>query len=194
MNPYSDVPVVPSEVDLGELAAGREVELDIGFGRGHFLLARAAARPGALVVGLEVRRKWVALAAARATRAGLDNAVAWLGDARSVLGGLGPDAVLSWAFVHFPDPWWKKRHEKRRVLSSSMAGQIARLLRPGGRLLVQTDVDDRAAAFRGTLEAEPGLRALALEPDRSPVEQASHRERKCLDAGLPVFRLLYEKT
>lgn len=193
-SPYADVPTAPRGVDLAALGRGREVELEIGFGRGHFLLARAAARPGSLLVGLEVRRKWVGLTDARARRAGLDNVVVWLGDARSVLAEAGPAGALSWVFLHFPDPWWKKRHQKRLLLSSRTAADVARLLGPGGRLLVQTDVEERATLYRGVLEGEPALEALPLEPDVPAVPEQSHRERKCLEAGLPVFRLLYEKV
>ncbi len=193
-SPYADVPVAPRRPDLAALAAGREVELEIGFGRGHFVLARAAARPEALVVGLEVRRKWVGLVDARARRAGLDNVVAWLGDARAVLAAAGPDGVASWVFLHFPDPWWKKRHRKRLLLTSRLAADLARLLRPGGRLLVQTDVEERARLYRGVLEAEPRLEALPLPDGASPVAERSHREQKCLEAGLEVHRLLFERT
>ena len=70
-NPYSDVPSAPSELDLLEI--GSELELEIGFGRGHFILDRAEAQPKAFVLGLEMRRKWVALVASRAERRGLEN-------------------------------------------------------------------------------------------------------------------------
>ena len=192
-NPYSGVPAVPERVDLDALARGREVEIDLGFGRGHFVLARAAARPGALLIGLELRRKWVGVVAGRAARAGLDNVLLWYGDARSALARFAPDGAVSWIFVHFPDPWWKKRHEKRLLLVGPTVREIQRLLGPGGRLLVQTDVADRAAAYGRVLAAEPGLRQVEIAPGTSPIPEQSHRESKCLEAGLEVHRLLFEK-
>lgn len=197
-NPYNDVPVAPTELDLVAHARGREVELDVGFGRGHFILDRAAARPDALLLGLEMRRKWVATVAAAARRRGLANVELYYGDVRALLDGWGPEGALTAIHVHFPDPWWKKRHHKRRVLTAASIRGFARLLRDGGVLFVQTDVDDLARHAHELLMAEP---ALALRhgsadapSDHNPIGTMSHRERKCVEAGLPVYRFLLERV
>jgi tRNA (guanine-N7-)-methyltransferase len=196
-NPYSNVPAAPTSIDLAELAEGRDVEIDIGFGRGHFVLDRARARPEALILGLEMRRKWVGLVSERAARRGLTNLQVWYGDARYLLADWGPAASLSAAFINFPDPWWKERHQKRLVVSPSTVRELARLLRPGGQLLVQTDVEDRVGFYRAALESEPSLREAlgdAASPlDHNPIGTQSHREKKCAQAGLPVYRLFFEK-
>jgi tRNA (guanine-N7-)-methyltransferase len=196
-NPYNDVPCADSELDLVDLGQGRRVELEIGFGRGHFSMGRALARPDVLILGLEVRRKWVATVIDRADRAGLDNVWPRFGDARHLLPTWGPAGSLSAVYVNFPDPWWKKRHQKRLVLAPSTIEQVVRLLAPGGALLVQTDVAERAEAYRTMLEAEPGLFEAHPEGERflekNPIGVASHREKKCLEAGLPVYRLLFKK-
>jgi tRNA (guanine-N7-)-methyltransferase len=150
-----------------------------------------------LLLGLETRRKWVGLARRRAAARGLGNVEPWFGDARAVLGTWGPPGAFAAIFVNFPDPWWKKRHQKRLVVEAEAVGVMARLLRPGGALFVQTDVAERAAAYRAVLEAEPRLheaRGRGEGADGSnPFGVASHREGKCLEAGLPVFRLLFER-
>ncbi len=196
-NPYADVPAAPAELDLAELAQGREVELEIGFGRGRFILERAAARPEALLIGLEVRRKWVAKVSERARRAELSNVDLSFGDARHLLLGWRPDEVLAAVYLNFPDPWWKKRHLKRLVLVPETLAQIVRLLRPRGRLFVQTDVEERAEGYRALLESEPLLAEMHPPGQRfladNPAGATSHRERKCREVGLPVFRLLFEK-
>lgn len=197
-NPYAGVPTSAPELDLAELAAGRALELEIGFGRGRFILGRGAARPDALVLGLELRRKWVAMVRERAQRAGLVNVDARYGDARHLLPTWRPDGVLEAVFVNFPDPWWKKRHLKRLVLVPETVAQVVRLLVPAGRgkLFVQTDVEERALAYRDMLDAHPGLRPAGdggPVPSDNPWQARSHRETKCLEVGLPIFRLQYER-
>ena len=199
-NPYSYVPKAPTELDLLELGGGREIELEIGFGRGHFILGRAIARPDVQLLGLEVRRKWVAKTSERAEREGLDNVCVYFGDARFLLPGWGPDGALSAVFVNFPDPWWKKRHLKRLVLVPDNLAQFTRLLRPGGQLFIQTDVAERAEGYRKVVEGFPELRPAGggetggPVPSSNPMHTQSHREKKCLDVEIPVFRLLYERV
>jgi len=192
-NPYNGVPEAPRDLDIEALAEGREVELEIGFGRGHFILDRAQAHPDRLIIGLELRRKWVGLALNRAERLEIDNVLLRFGDARSLVEAWGPAESLAWVFVNFPDPWWKKRHQKRRVLGAETVANIARLLRPEGKLLVQTDVEERNEIYEKVLAEEPLLVDLGPIVE-DPVEQKSHRERKCLEASLPVHRLLFRKS
>jgi tRNA (guanine-N7-)-methyltransferase len=196
-NPYADVPAAAPDLDLAALAAGRGLELEIGFGRGGFLMSRAAARPDALVVGLELRRKWVAMVRDRSRRAGLTNVEALYGDARYLLPSWTPDGAIDTVFVNFPDPWWKKRHLKRLLLVPETIEQVVRLLVPGGagKLFVQTDVEERALAYQAALDAVPELAPAG--DDGGPVlhdnpwDARSHREARCIDVGLPVFRLQY---
>lgn len=196
-NPYAGVPNAPADLDLDALSGDRAVELDVGFGRGHFVLERAACRPDTLLIGLEMRRKWVGLAIERAGSRQLDNVVAWYGDARHLLPGWGPDDALSAIFVNFPDPWWKKRHQKRLVVTNETVDHFVRLLKPKGQLLVQTDVQPRAEAYCALLAAREDLRPVdggeLRSIDGHPFEASSHREKKCLEANLPVYRYLLEK-
>ncbi len=194
-NPYRNVPSVPDGLDLSTLAAsGVELELEIGFGRGQFALARAQARPNAHVLGLEVRRKWVGVLRARAERLRIDNVTFYHGDGKMNLPQFGPDGVLSWAFVHFPDPWWKKKHRKRLVVTAESVAHLARLLEPGrGKLLIQTDVPDRGELYHQVVAAEPTLELIELDHGERAVDQMSHREKKCLETGLPVWRVLAQR-
>jgi tRNA (guanine-N7-)-methyltransferase len=99
--------------------------------------------------------------------------------------------------VYFPDPWWKKRHKKRRVFTPEFAADVARVLRPGGRLHIATDVEEYFGVMTGIVRAMPAFRELAAEVSTAPVGEADYRtnfERKARLAGTPVWRAVYERT
>lgn len=182
---------------LTDFFPDRPIELEIGSGKGLYILARAAADPGWGFVAIEVRGKHARVAEERARKRGLANILVLEGDALRMLPALGPDGCLARVSVHFPDPWWKRRHEKRAVLTPGTLDGIVRLLAPGAEIYVQTDVFDRAERLLRLLtdhalleNASPGGGLL----DAPPVPATSSREQKCLDAGLPVFRMLFRRT
>ena len=168
-----------------------EIEMEIGFGRGLFLIQRALAAPGAHLLGLELKKKLVYQVDRRCRRLGLSRVRALAGDARTILPGVRPDASIARVFMHFPDPWWKKRHQKRRLIADDMLAHIARLLRPGGELFIQTDVEERAQEALAQLRERPefelpegGLL------DRNPYSALSNREQRAIGDGLPIYRVL----
>jgi tRNA (guanine-N7-)-methyltransferase len=170
---------------------GAELELEIGFGRGMFLLERAQAAPDSRVLGIEIKRKWAYLVEQRAIRLGLPNVRVFGADAREVLGRLTPDACLTRMFMHFPDPWWKARHAKRRLRGPSLFDPAARLLRAGGELFVQTDVEDRAATLLEDLRAHGAFELPAAGyVAENPYNARSNREKRAITDGLPVYRII----
>jgi len=192
---YQDIAPAPPEgdIDLDTLLPGDgPLEIDVGFGRGLSLLERAAAAPESRIVGIEIKAKWAYRVEERRRRAGLDRVRALWGDAKDVLRRAGPEGSVQRVFVHFPDPWWKKRHEKRRVLGDDILDSIARLLAPGGELFVQTDVEDRAEDYRELLLGHDAF-DLAGEDgwlEENPFGARSNRERRAAEDGLPVYRVL----
>ncbi len=199
--PYDDAPRLPEgeRVDVRALARGDWVELEIGPGRGWFLVERADAEPHAALVGLEVRRKWAAVVDGRLAARGLGGrARVFAEDARLALPRLAPDASVRRVFVHFPDPWWKKRHRKRLVVQGGLLDELARLLEPGGELFVQTDVEERAAGYQQLVELDPrftpdGDVAGSPRLADSPYVARSPRERRAIADGLPVHRLRWRR-
>ena len=200
---YADAPrlsaVENAPVDVRGLVVGEWIELEIGPGRGGFMLERAASAPSAGLVGLEVRRKWAAIVDARLHKHGLGaRARVFAEDAKAALPRLAPDASVRRVFVHFPDPWWKKRHHKRLVMGDLLLDEIARLLEVGGEIFVQTDVEERAdqyeallgfdARFESAGDVEGSARMI-----ENPYGARSHRERRAIADGLPVHRLRFRK-
>ena len=198
---YDEAPRLPDgpSVDVRSLARGEWVELEIGPGRGWFLVERAAAEPRAALVGLEVRRKWATVVDARLAKRGLGpRARVFAEDARSALSRLGPPATVRRTFVHFPDPWWKKRHQKRLVVQGDFFDDVARLLEPGGELFVQTDVAERADVYELLGSADTRLEpagdvAGSARLADNPYVARSPRERRAMADGLPVHRLRWKR-
>jgi tRNA (guanine-N7-)-methyltransferase len=195
-NPYADAPRLP-EGDLVDpralVGAGESaIEIEIGPGRGGFVFERLAADPSVRMLGLEIRRKWATIVDNRLRERGLGERARVLAeDAKSVLPRF-PDACARAIFVHFPDPWWKKKHHKRLVVTPELLAQVSRVLVPGGELFIQTDVSERAAAYAELVAAEPRLTHLQPElgfATENPFLARSPREHRAIADGLPIYRL-----
>jgi len=203
-SPYAHAPRLPEtpgtpHVSLASVVRGTTYELEIGPGRGGFIQERAIARPEVGIVGLEVRRKWATIVDGRLASQGLgERARVFAEDAKDALPRITPDACLSVVYLHFPDPWWKKRHQKRLVLDLGVLDQIARLLAPGAELFVQTDVAERADQYEALLLAdarfEPtGDVAGTARLAENPYDARSPRERRAIADGLPVNRMRFRR-
>jgi tRNA (guanine-N7-)-methyltransferase len=98
--------------------------------------------------------------------------------------------------LHFPDPWWKKRHDKRRVIGEALLTELARLMTSGGQLFIQTDVEHRAEQYVAQLRETTEF-SLASDDGyvaANPFEARSNRERRALEDGLPVWRILATRS
>lgn len=170
--------------------------LEIGFGKGRTLREWPAACPG-MLLGIEKRRSFVSRALARLGPGAHEKLRVVRADFRSLAPRLRPGGFFAGCALHFPDPWWKRRHRKRQVVAGPVIAQLARLLRPGARVFVQTDVRERAEQFRA------GFLASGLFKDMSgpagylpsnPTGVRSNREVRCEAQGVPIYRLLFELT
>lgn len=130
------------------------VEIEIGTGKGRFLLGAAEARPDVLHLGIEWANKYLRVAEARALRRGLNNVRFVRIDARELLPFI-PAASIAAYYVFYPDPWPKARHHKRRFIQVETANEVARTLVPGGMLHVATDHDEYWQAIVAVLDVHP---------------------------------------
>ena len=150
-------------------------------------------------MGLEIRLKWAAIVDERLRLAGLGaRARVFNADAKDALERLSPDASVSAFFIHFPDPWWKKRHTKRLVISETLLTQMVRLSIDGGDIFVQTDVQERSELYAAQLSEHPLLAPAGDAPGspllvENPYGARSPREHRALADGLPIFRLRYRR-
>jgi tRNA (guanine-N7-)-methyltransferase len=186
-----------SAVDFTDLFGNsRPVELEIGCGKGGFLIAAAAERPEHNFLGIEIDRALYFYIASRLAKRNLHNARMACTDAKLLVQNRIADESLAAVHVYFPDPWWKKRHHKRRLWTPQFAAQCPRILRVGGRLHVATDVPEYAATIRDLLDALPQFsRERSEEQTGEPAvdESLTNFERKARIRGGEVWRAVYVK-
>src|SRR3990167_5763864 len=168
----------------------REVWLEIGFGGGEHMAARAGRAPDVLIIGCEPFLNGVASAVRHVSEQGLKNVRIHDGDARELIGHL-PDVCLDRVFVLFPAPWPKARHHKRRILQPEVLEDLARVLKPGGRLRFATDVAGYADWALERVLASPHFEWPAERADDWRTPPADHittrYEEKRLGDCAPVF-------
>ncbi len=128
------------------------VEVEIGIGKGRFLLAAAAARPEVSHLGVEWSNEYLRLVETRAERASLDNVRFIREDAGDVVRRAIPERSVSAYYVFYPDPWPKKRHHKRRFLQPANVDAMAKTLVPYGWLHVASDHDDYWSVIEALLD------------------------------------------
>jgi len=172
----------------------KPLEVEIGCADAEFLFQRAVTVPNGHYVGVEIREEWVDKVNARARSEGVENLAAVYANAGLDLEALFAPSSVDRFHLNFPDPWFKRRQRKRRLVTPELAAALARALRPGGELFFQSDVWDLALDAMGVLEEEPRLtnREGAWSFARAnPFGAVSRRERVTLAKGEPVWRMRY---
>ncbi len=172
------------------------LEVEVGSGKGLFLRNAAAAKPGVNFLGIEVARKYAEFAAAGLAKAGLTNALVIHGDGLRLFQELIPGDSLAAVHVYFPDPWWKKRHRRRRVMRESFLHDIERTLQPGGSLHFWTDVEEyyqTALALLASHTALLGPLPVPETPAEHDMAYRTHFERRVRLASEPVYRAEFRK-
>ncbi len=173
------------------------LELEIGSGKGLYIQKAAKQRPTHNLIGVEIAQMYAAYSAAQLSKQHIGNAVMVAGDAQQLYARIANDSLFA-VHIYFPDPWWKKKHKKRRVINESSVEQILRMLQPGGRLHFWTDVLDY---FESAIEmiAEhypvfgPPIPDEADETVNNEIDFRTHFERRSVTHSIPVYRIYFEK-
>jgi tRNA (guanine-N7-)-methyltransferase len=162
-------------------------EVEIGFGKGKYLLSRCLGSPGRRFLGLEIAAEYQRLFVGRARRRGIANWAAIRGEALYLAAAVLPAGFAAAVHVYFPDPWPKSRHQKRRLFDPETVDLVLGLVQPGGRLCFATDFLAYGERVAELLAGCPGL---AVERrgawDEGP---RTHYEGKYEAEGRPILRL-----
>ncbi|MFP4356526.1 MAG: tRNA (guanosine(46)-N7)-methyltransferase TrmB [Phycisphaerae bacterium] len=180
-------------IDLAGLFGNdRPVELEIGTGKGTFLLARATDRPEVNFIGIEYAKAYGMYAADRYKRHGLGNIRMVCDDAIKFIDVCIADANLSRVHIYFPDPWPKRKHHRRRTIQPPFVRQLRRILKPGGQLLIKTDHRDYFEWMRRVLRDAEGFARtpfpqLVREEEQGMV--GTNFERKYIEEGRSFYSM-----
>lgn len=170
------------------------VALEIGFGMGDSLLAMAQAEPEINFIGIEVHPPGVGRLINNAGKAGIRNLKVYMADAKDVLEDCIADASLARFQLYFPDPWHKKKHNKRRIVQAEFVARAARKLQAGGLLHMATDWQNYAEHMLEVLRAEPTLGNTAEDYAERPVFRPKTKfEARGERLGHGVWDLLFRK-
>jgi tRNA (guanine-N7-)-methyltransferase len=165
----------------------RPVAVEIGPGRGEFLLASAARMPERNVYAIERSAARARAIAAKIARSGLANARVIAADARCVIDAV-PDASVAAFHIQFPDPWWKRRHEKRRLWTPDFVAALTRALVVGGTIELVTDVADAFALAQSCFSAEGRLERVAIG---APAELRTSFAQKACRRGAAIHHSVH---
>ncbi len=167
------------------------LEIEIGSGKGLFLHREATASPQKNLLGIEISLKYARFAASRLARAEIANACVVHADARQIFSEMLPDGSLAAIHIYFPDPWWKKRHHKRRLLNPAFVHQLSRTLVDGGCLHFWTDVQETFEAGLAALRTDDRLQGPhEVTPSQAThdLDYQTHFERRMRLSGKEIFR------
>ena len=194
--PAADTPPIPLDW-RAVFGNDHPVEIEVGFGKGLFLVTTAQARPQANFLGIEIVRKYQLYATQRVAIRELTNVRTSCGDAKRIFRECVPSGSVAAVHVYFPDPWWKKRHKKRLLFTPDFAADVLRVLAPGGRLHFASDVADYFEMVTQILAGMNGFAELPPPPESEPahdMDYLTNFERKSRKQGRPVYRAVYEKA
>lgn len=190
--PYYRQAPQPVEIQGVFADPSKPLLLDVGCARGRFLLRMAEAEPAWNYLGVEIREPLVDEANRLAHDTGLGNlhyafcnAMLWLDRLVESL----PDGMLQTVTIQFPDPWFKKKHAKRRMVNREMIDTIAKHLAPGGKVFVQTDIEFLAEEMFSLFRGDDRFTETLIQTNPFPVK--TEREKAVEEKELPVFRAMF---
>jgi tRNA (guanine-N7-)-methyltransferase len=167
------------------------LQIEVGSGKGLFLQTAAESKPDDNFLGIEIARKYAKYCAARLARRALTNAKMISGDGGRFFHEWLPDATAAAVHVYFPDPWWKKRHKKRRVLNETFVREIERVLMASGELHFWSDVEEYFLTTLELIAAATSLQGPIDVPEREAehdLDFRTHFERRFRLGSQPVYR------
>ena len=177
------------------LKPDQPIEVDLGFGRGEFILTMAERRPDVFFVGLELRDYLIEKVQEQIAERGITNVYVMAANVKVHLPLLFSPGRVSRVYIHFPDPWTKrKKHHKRRMVDAALVDTLYALIRPGGEVHLMTDKEPVGLEMRALYEAHPGFEN-AIGPNQFAAQSTTgirtREEQYYLGRGDHIYRLQY---
>ena len=173
------------------------VEVEIGSARGLFLYNAGRTQPDRNFLGIENDLKEAIRGAVRLQRYQVPNARMLGADAKLVFARYLQSGSVEGVHIYFPDPWWKRKHHRRRLFTRTFLDQVARVLSPGGSFHAWTDVGEYFAMMVEIVGQHPLFARQPDPPETTPRDDLDYRtsfERKKRRAGLPIYRGLWQRV
>lgn len=188
----------PIDINSESLFANeRPLEIEIGFGKGLFLVNSAVSKPDVNFIGIELSRQCAHLTCQRLQHAGVNNVILFLTDARAFITNRVKTASVHAIHTYFPDPWWKRRHEKRRLYAPTFVQQVQRVLQVKGELHFWTDVKDyfdravHCVQTNSSLTRGPDIPCTQPEHD---MDYLTHFHRKMSQNNRAIYRAYFKNS
>ena len=179
------------------LKTEKKIWLEVGFGNGLHLVELAKRNYDKLILGSEVYENGVATACFSLFQNKIQNARVFHGDARNLL-NLFKDKAVDRFYILFPDPWTKKKHKSRRLLSSSNVGYFSKILKPEGYICIATDVEDYCLEIEDTFSNLDQFKRIHNSPKEKNlnffIDVKTKYEQKAINKGLSPSYLVYKKV
>jgi tRNA (guanine-N7-)-methyltransferase len=173
------------------------VEIEIGCGKGRFIIQSAMENPGLNYLGIEVSNKYFQILKQRALNSSAKNIRLHKGEAGCFIEDYIPDCSVKAYHVYFPDPWPKRRHHKRRLVNADFIARVEMSLIQGGNILFATDFKDYFRQIVEVSRAWKGLEEIycnVISPSEvNPEEAVTNYERKYLLQGRQIYKAGYRK-
>ena len=175
----------------------KPVEIGVGSGRGLFLVNAGLATPGVNYLGIEIDYKEGRRAARRLQKRQISNVRVLGGDVRTAFEKQIRPGSVSAVHVYFPDPWWKRKHKKRRVFTDLFVEQIAALLKPDGLVHAWSDVEEYFSVISSLMEHHFRFEKIESPCERQPQHDLDYQtsfDRKKRQTGCVIYRGLWRLT
>ena len=172
------------------------VEIEVGFGKGLYLVNVGTRRPDRNFFGIEIIRKYQMYATNRIAVRKLANVKTCCADAKKVFRESVTSGTVAAVHVYFPDPWWKNRHKKRLLFTADFALEVLRILQPDGVLYFVSDVPEYFEMVTETLAQVTAFHKLPPPDESAPqhdMDYLTNFERKFRKVGKPIHRSQYQK-
>jgi tRNA (guanine-N7-)-methyltransferase len=194
LSPYYQFEPQPFEIENVFANPNLPLLLDIGCGRGRFLLKMAEVKSHWNFLGVEIREPLVIEANRLAKENNLTNLRYEFCNASFALDKLLanlPDDLLQTVTIQFSDPWYKRKHAKRRMVTNDLVETIVGHLKSSGKIFIQTDVDFLADEMFAGFRENAVLKEIETAENPFPVK--TERENAVEEKGLPIYRRIFEK-